>query len=172
MTRRILDAPEGTIDWVCHMPRARATVRIGDDHFEGLGYAELLEMSVSPRKLPFQTLRWGRHLSPEHWLAWIELATGLERRWIWLDGVEQQGAVLAECLPVLADGRRLCGEGGRDLWSHSTIARMRGPMGRLLRRLAGPVAAMRERKRLAPGALLDGGRSSGRGWTVYEEVTW
>ncbi len=172
VTRRILDSPDGAIDWICHMPRARARVRIGDAELEGLGYAELVEMSISPRKLPFHALRWGRHLSPERWLAWIELANGGERRWVWLDGVEQQGAVLAEGLPALADGRTLRVDGGRELWFRSTIARMRGPMGGLLRWLAGPVAAMRERKRVASSALMDAGRPAGSGWTVYEQVTW
>ena len=38
----------------------------------GLGYAERLVLTIPPWKLPIETLRWGRFLSPSDWIVWID----------------------------------------------------------------------------------------------------
>lgn len=82
-----------SIDWTCHMPRAFARLHCGDDLLEGFGYAECLVLTIPPGDLPFHELRWGRHLSPEHSLVWIDWAHGAERHWMWLDGKERRAAL-------------------------------------------------------------------------------
>ncbi len=71
---RITAAPQvfasdaGTVEWHCLMPRAR--VRIGKR--SGLRYAEHLNITVAPWKLPIRTLRWGRFATPSDWIVWID----------------------------------------------------------------------------------------------------
>jgi hypothetical protein len=67
----LVNGPDGLINWTCHMPRAQATVQFHGEKIAGLGYVESLTLSIPPSKLPFRTLRWGRHLSDRHWLVWI-----------------------------------------------------------------------------------------------------
>jgi hypothetical protein len=64
----VFSSTEGSIEWHCLMPRARA--RIG--RREGLGYAEHLAMTVAPWKIPLRTLRWGRFTSDSEWVVWID----------------------------------------------------------------------------------------------------
>ena len=42
----------------------------------------------------------------------------------------------------------------------------------LTRRLAGPVAAMREHKQVARGTIERQGDAARAGWTLFETVTW
>jgi hypothetical protein len=130
-------------------------VQIGDARLEGLGYLERLRLTVRPWKLPFRTLHWGRHLSAEHSLVWIDWRGGEERCWVWLDGVEQAGAAVQDDgVTGLADGAELRWNGGRDLRDRRLLARWH------------------EHKRLSPSAITMRGRPLDHGWTVHEVVTW
>ena len=58
----------------------------------GLGYAEHLSMTIPPWRLPIDTLRWGRFLSPERSVVWIDWQKeGDGRTWIFVDGTEVRG---------------------------------------------------------------------------------
>lgn len=71
--QRLLASDHGNVDWLCQMPRARARVIFDDGALvEGLGYVELLEMTLRPWQLPFRELRWGRFLSARASVVWIE----------------------------------------------------------------------------------------------------
>jgi hypothetical protein len=148
-------------------------VQIGDARLEGLGYLERLRLTVRPWKLPFRALRWGRHLSAEHSLVWIDWRGGKERCWVWLDGVEQTGAVVHDDgVTGLADGAELRWTGGRDLRDRRLLATLAGSLPPLTHRLAGPLARWHEHKHLSPSAITMNGRSLDHGWSVNEVVTW
>jgi hypothetical protein len=61
----------------------------GATELTGVGYAESLDLTVGPSRLPFHELRWGRHLSPEHAVVWIAWDHSADTRWAWVDGVAQ-----------------------------------------------------------------------------------
>ena len=70
---QIYESPEGSIEWHCVLPRARATVVLGHGvEVRGLGYVERLEISAAPWNLPLEELRWGRFLSESDSLVWID----------------------------------------------------------------------------------------------------
>lgn len=70
--RQLYDSPEGTVTWSCVHPRSKADISFGTkEHIAGLGYVELLELSVKPWQLPIAELRWGRFLSERDALIWI-----------------------------------------------------------------------------------------------------
>jgi hypothetical protein len=172
--RRLLKTDAaGEIRWACEMPRARARVTLGDRTFEGLGYAERLSLSIPPRNLPFRTLRWGRHTSAAHSLVWIDWIGKDTRRFVWLDGVEQPDACLdAHAVCRLDEWTRLRLDPARDICDQQALGRIAGRVPGLTRRLAGPVAAMREHKQVARGTIERQGRAAGAGWTLFETVTW
>jgi len=91
VSRRLLDTSDGIIEWNCHLPSAHVRIEIdGVGQFSGLGYAENLEMTVRPVKLPFEQLRWGRFLSAGHALTWIEWRGKEVNRWVFHNGSELQ----------------------------------------------------------------------------------
>lgn len=171
--RRLLKNDAGEIRWACEMPCARASVTAGHRTFEGLGYAERLSLSIPPWKLPFRTLHWGRHTSAGHSLVWIDWAGEDTRRYVWADGVEQPDACLdARAVCRLDQETTLRLDDVRDICHQPALARIAGRVPGLTRRVAGPVAAMREHKQIARGTIERRGDAARAGWTLFETVTW
>ena len=147
----------GCIEWNCVMPRARACVRAGGRTIRGLGYAEHLTMTTPPWQLPLRELRWGRFLSEQDGLVWIEClgdepvmialhnGVAVEPERLWGLGLEP-GRVLRE--GVLGDG-------------------VLGTIPRLRKLLPVRMLDLHESKRLSRGTF-DGAS----GWAVHEVVLW
>lgn len=60
------------INWNCIIPKANFNVNINNQQFSGFGYSEMIELNFVPWKMPISTLKWGRFLSENHTIIWIE----------------------------------------------------------------------------------------------------
>jgi hypothetical protein len=69
---RLLHSPAGVVDWSCELPRAAVRLRARDIVLEGIGYAERLELSLLPWRIPAEEIRWGRFLAEGTSVTWIE----------------------------------------------------------------------------------------------------
>jgi hypothetical protein len=167
----LLDSSAGSIVWNCHAPCADAAVQVdGGAPLYGLGYAEHLTMTVRPWRLPIDELRWGRFMSPEHSLTWIEWRGGAPRSWVLHNGREAAGATIG------AGGVSLRGGRGSLSLQEPVILRdgrlaltaLRAlPAARLW--MPGGLAGARETKWLAKGIFTAGSRVSA-GWAIHEVV--
>lgn len=170
----LADLPTGAIHWHCLMPSAVAVVRVGEQRLTGRGYAERLVLTLQPNELPFRTLHWGRYLSVRHAVVWIDWSgAGAPARWIWLDGTLRPDARLdAQGITGLGPGMALRFGPPRPLRDRTVLPDLARPIPGLLRRVVGPVAQMRERKRLAMSRLERDGTTVDEGWAIHEEVAW
>ncbi len=170
--RTLYDGPEGEIHWDCHLPRARALVTVGDHQLSGLGYAEQLEMTVSPWNLPIHELRWGRFLSTDDAIIWIDWRGPVSRRWVFHNGVERHDANILESRIDFSNKR------GVLTLDNKTVVRS-GP---LVRTVLRPFSCMKclfprklrnmhETKWLTRGTLTEPGHISS-GWVINEVVRW
>jgi hypothetical protein len=169
----LLRGGAGAVRWSCRMPLAAAQVQWGRRRFAGLGYVESLGMTVAPTRLPFRTLRWGRHLSQEHSLVWIDWIGEVSGRWIWLDGVRQQGATFSDDGMIhLTGGRGLRLRDSRDIRDRLVLPSVGAVLPGMASRWAGSLGTLREHKMVARSALYQDQVSLDSGWTVHEIVTW
>jgi hypothetical protein len=169
----LLDVELGRIEWHCHLPRARVTARLGDTVLTGLGYAEQLRITCPPWQLPFRTLRWGRYVSAQHGLTWIEWAGDHSRRWSWSDGHEEPAATLhTHGISGLSDRRDLSFEDRRIVRDRQVLESVGRMLPDAIRDRFGPLAGMREQKWLTRSVLRQEGVVVDRGWTIHEEVHW
>ncbi len=60
------------INWNCIAPKAEFEIEWNGKKMSGLGYSEILHINFVPWKLPISTLKWGRFLSENHCIIWIE----------------------------------------------------------------------------------------------------
>jgi hypothetical protein len=60
------------IKWKVFLPHAIFQFTNEDETWKGLGYSETLELNFVPWKLPISTLKWGRFLSENHSVIWVE----------------------------------------------------------------------------------------------------
>ena len=173
LRRTLASTADGVIRWTCHVPRARASVRIGGCLYEGLGYGERMRLTIPASKLPFDTLRWGRHLSDRHVLVWIDWRGAEPRSWVWLDGGRQPEAVVTDTgISGLAGGAELRMGDGRDVVDRDVVDTFTNLLPALARRLAGPLASMHEHKRVEQSWIVRAGQRLDHGWTLRELVTW
>jgi hypothetical protein len=68
LSRTIYDG----VHWTGLQPKSEASVIIDGLTLCGLGYVERLDLTVRPWRLPLNELHWGRFLSPDDALVWID----------------------------------------------------------------------------------------------------
>jgi hypothetical protein len=70
--RQLLEDDGRVLRWSCLQPSSDVSVVADSERFAGLGYAEVLELSIPPWELPITELRWGRFISETDALVWID----------------------------------------------------------------------------------------------------
>lgn len=70
--RTVYENASGSVEWNCLQPRSLVTLKVGGREYAGLGYAECLTVTLPPWQLPMRQLRWGRFVSAEKSLAWVD----------------------------------------------------------------------------------------------------
>ncbi len=169
----LVRGPAGAIRWSSRMPLAAAEIEWGGRRFTGLGYVESMGMTISPTRLPFRTLRWGRHLSRDHSLVWIDWEGEAPGQWIWLDGVRQHGVTFGEDGTVrLSADRRLQLYDSRDIRNEAVLPTMVTALPGIASRATGSLRTLHEHKMVARSAIHDGPVPLDSGWTVHEVVAW
>ena len=169
----LLDDPGGQLEWTCHLPGAEVAVTLHGEGLNGRGYAECLAMTRRPWALPLNHLRWGRYVSADHTVAWIEWRGGEPRQWIWLDGSAEPDASIQDFrVEGLGGGHELRLEPIREICDRRGLQVLSRHLPSLSPALLGPMADLRETKRLDRGILLRDGVATDQGWVIHEVVTW
>ena len=168
--RKMYEEKGGSVIWDCIQPRSRVSVSIGDCQLKGLGYAECLSITLPPWQLPLRELRWGRFVSEEHSLSWVDWRGSYSCSVAVLDGreadlrsVTRQRVVAGDVVLDIAPGVSL--RSGR---LGSTILPGAPGLQRLFpRRLFG----IEEEKNLGSGTLTVSDQVN-NGWVIHEVVKW
>jgi hypothetical protein len=93
---RIHDSDEGYLDWFCFQPASKVQLIINGKSLLGKGYAEQLIMTVPAWKIPMDELRWGRFVSEENNLVWIELRKDERKKWLWVNGKKEVDCIIED----------------------------------------------------------------------------
>ena len=173
-THRLLETDEGTVDWTCLLPSARAELLLPDGGIaRGLGYAERLELTIRPWRLPIEELRWGRFLCPEASLAWIEWRGPAPLSLALLDGRPARlASVDADSVVLSEPAARLDLAPGTVLREGLLGGSVLGRVPALRRSLPGRMLRVHETRWLARGALDLGSGARHEGDVVHEVVRW
>ena len=170
--RKVFESNDGSVDWHCHQPISQVELLIrGDDKMSGLGYAESLTLSVLPWRLPLEELHWGRFLSDQHAIVWIDWRGLHQWRTVIQDGEEQPVQSLSESGMQFTTNSKLDLDRGKEL--------RRGPLGQTvfggISRLAGllprNMLSVEECKWRSRGVLQRGDEQVS-GWAIHEVVKW
>lgn len=169
----ILARDEGRVEWRCHVPRARAEIEIaGEPPIRGLGYAEHLTLTLAPWRLPIDELWWGRFLSEDASLVWIDWRGPHSHQLVLLDGcaigparIDENGLTAEDGSMSLAlESPRVLREGALGKTALSILPAVETV-------LPVRILATEETKWAARGTLHRGS-STTRGWAIHEVVRW
>jgi hypothetical protein len=168
---RLHEDERGRIDWQCEVPGAPVVVTTKEGaSLCGAGYAECLEMTLLPWRLPMDELRWGRWLSRDarRSVVWIDWRGADTRSWVLIDGacreggcVRDDGLVLGSAHLTLHDTRTL---------HERSLADVVTPIATLAKLLPASVLALREHKCCSLGEWREGKAAPVAGWSVHERV--
>jgi hypothetical protein len=167
----ILDGPQGSIEWRCMQPKAQVNATVCGDTLAGLGYAECLRLTIPPWDLPLTRLHWGRFLSRDHCLVWIDWQGPHRHRCLFHNGIECAATGISEREIAFGQREQLqldCGKSLREGQLGDTVL----PATPSLRRFfPGSMFAIRERKWRSRGRLQLGSEEV-FGWAIHEVVDW
>lgn len=93
---RLYESQDGSVAWNAHIPRAHVDLEVAGRRIAGHGYAESLELSIAPWKLPIDTLRWGRLIAGDHHAVWINWEGPAPRNDLWLNGIHHPDATFTD----------------------------------------------------------------------------
>jgi hypothetical protein len=170
----ILTSDVGSVEWRCLAPLAHATITSDDGAvMTGLGYCEHILISISPWQMPIDELRWGRFLSRNVQIVWIDLRGPETLTFVFENGRRVETAVVTDDAVYLGD------EGGTLTFSESRVLRA-GPIAGTALSSAPLIANLLtssglmidETKWCSRGTLDRGGGDTESGWAIHEVVRW
>ncbi|MGO9086843.1 MAG: hypothetical protein ACLQBK_16590 [Candidatus Sulfotelmatobacter sp.] len=173
LARTVFESPNGSVDWRCHQPRSQVDLLLhGKTRLTGLGYSERLTLTVLPWKLPLEELHWGRFLSPQHTLVWIDWCGPYQWRTVIHNGDEQQVQSLTESGIIFAGAAtRLDLDRGMALRSGQLGETVFAGISSLARLLPRSLMSVEECKWRSRGVLQTPGCTAS-GWAIHEVVKW
>ena len=160
------------LTWNCHHPRALTEITFNGNKFSGYGYAETLALSIKPRNLPIEELRWGRFLSEEYTIVWTNWKGRYPVNKLYCNGIEYND-------PMFEEGRLIFGEGTYELLFNEISLIRKGKLSNLFSRIPWMkiffsihILNSLEIKYKAKSVLTLNQEISSTGWSLYEIVTW
>jgi hypothetical protein len=164
----------GAIRWLCFQPKAHARIVAGDDKIiSGLGYTEKLELSIKPWHLPFSRLRWGRYLSEQDTIVWINWSGGSDLNLLFYNGnLITDAKVSDESVGLGSGGPMLAFEDMAVIRKGALISTALVDLPGISRVFPNNIVNTYECKWRSRGILKDKGKILSTGWIIHEVVQW
>ncbi len=171
--RTIFENANGAVRWHCLQPGSQVHLCLDrSTKMSGLGYAELLEISIPPWRLPLSELHWGRFVSESDTLVWIDWRGPYCHRLAVHNGSEREIAVITTEEIRSADSRtHLTFDRGLVLRSGTLGATVFPALARLAQAIPVKMLGVHERKWRSRGVLRTEGRTA-EAWAIHEVVKW
>ena len=171
--RTVFEGEHGSVDWDCLQPMSQVDLLFrGTTRLIGRGYAECLTLSVLPWKLPMKELHWGRFLSDQDALVWIDWRGWHRQRVVFHNGKECQVESIAESGIVFADSdARLELDRGLVLRQGRLGDTVFPGVSHLVELLPRSMLSVNECKWRSQGIMHSSGAESS-GYAIHEVVKW
>lgn len=164
------ESAEGAVHWNCLQPSARVHLNAGGRELAGLGYAECLTVTLPPWKLPMRHLKWGRFVSEEDALAWIDWQGPHSTQLVVHNGAKGENPSISDT-EIACDGVKLCLEEPFPLRTGRVGKTILPGAPALVKIFPKNLFNIDERKWRSRGLLETAERQS-RGWVIHETVDW
>ena len=163
---------EGVVDWNCSQPSARVQLTTASGAtFHGIGYVECLKLTIPPWRLGLRTLLWGRFVSEDHFVVWIEWQGKRDLKLLICDGQRAANPQISDNC-VRCEDFELSLERAEIIREDSIGETLISKIPSVLR--AAPIEFLggNEQKYVSRGRLAFAGGSIHTGWVIHECVSW
>lgn len=167
----LIETEKGFIEWNCHFPHAHTEIRAEKNLVRGTGYAEELIMTIKPWEFRISELYWGRFISENTYITWIEWRGEWKKFMIIENGKKFGSGKISEDSVEFECGK-LTFENVSVLRSGSLISTVFKKFP-LIRKLF-PLKALMidETKWFSKGRFIRTDKQPEEGYCVYEKVMW
>lgn len=163
----------GSVRWSCLAPSAVVTMTFDSgDTLTGVGYVERLEMTVPPWSIPIDVLLWGRYISANDALAWIDWRGTHRHQVVLRRGVPVHAVEIGETGIALETGERLEIEPACTIRRGSLGPNVLSAIPGLTRVLPARLVNAHEDKTLSRCRMTQDGQLLSRGFAIHEVVKW
>jgi len=166
----VFENASGSVVWNCLQPLSSANLRVGERELTGLGYAECLTVTLPPWRLPMRQLRWGRFVSAQDSLAWVDWQGPYSIRFAVYNGRECETLTATDSAIEIHDAT-LKMEESFSLRAGRLGSTILPEVPALRKLLPHSLFNIEEQKWRSRGVLNARDRSS-RGWVIHEVVHW
>lgn len=158
--------------WNCHHTKTNTNIIYNNRTFQGLGYAETLSLPIKPWQLPIDELRWGRFLSPNYTVIWINWKGSNPINKIICNGTIYEDAIFEEDKISFDNGKYI-------LYFNDTSIIRKGKLSNLLSKMPWLKIIFNNRilntieiKYKSRTSLVKDSNILDKGWSLFEIVTW
>jgi hypothetical protein len=177
--RTLFASQDGNVIWECIAPAATVDLTLRSLQISASGYVERLTMTAPPWALGLDQLHWGRFISGNSCVVWLDWrGPGAQRIVLW-NGADIPDAVVHENHIVLTPSSRLDLEPGEPAGEPQSRILREGPLVNIIAAVPGLKDALprwlgegHEVKRLSRARLQSNDRTASEGWSINEVVTW
>ena len=172
ITRTIYESDAGSIEWHCLHTRSTAEFVFADGtHLCGLGYGECLTLTIPPWKLPLKQLQWGRFVSSQHSIIWIDWKGSFENRIVLHNGCDVETQEINSRELRFGSGDSLNFESSQTLRDGKIGDTVLSSFPILRNILPNALFEINETKWCSKGRLTLGAKEIS-GWVIHELVRW
>ena len=174
ISRKVFEASATPLLWSCVQPRACADITVdGVGTFRGLGYVDHLDLSTKPWRLPLEELRWGRYLSEDDSIIWMDFKGSAPETIVFHNGLLCKGAQVSDQNIVLGEeGITLGFEDTCVLREGALVSTALSVIPGVSKFLPARMLQTYECKWKSRGVLRNAKSTLGTGWTIHEVVRW
>ncbi len=166
------DEMNNELSWDCHHPKATAEVMFNENPYKGYGYAETLYLTIKPQNFPMDELRWGRFLSEEYTITWINWKGSSPLNKIFCNGVEYNDAIFDKEKIIFGEGAFTMNFERISIIRNGRLSDVLSRMP-LLKLISGSrILGSTEIKYKAKSTLSRNSEVVAEGWALYETVIW
>lgn len=168
----LLQKDEGIVDWRCIQPSARVQLTTASGaEIRGLGYVEFLNLTIPPWQLGLQTLLWGRFVSEDHSVVWIEWQGKHDLKLLICDGQKAMKPQISDNF-VRCESFELSLQRAELIREDSIGETLISKIPSILK--AAPIEFFggKEQKYVSLGQLAFVDGSNHTGWVIHERVSW
>jgi|WetSurMetagenome_2_1015567.scaffolds.fasta_scaffold36293_2 hypothetical protein len=161
------------LSWNCHHPMALVKLKYREWEFSGPGYGETLSLSIKPWKLPIDELRWGRFVSDNYNITWVNWKGTHPLNLIYMNGSEFKNAVYDDESEVsFGGGAFRLKFGKRMVVTDGRLSGLISSAPWLLTLFPRRILNVREVKYKSPSTFFINDEIKATGWSLYEDVLW
>jgi hypothetical protein len=159
------------IIWECYQPSADCKIQFNNGMtFNGFGYTEKIKMTVKPWVIGIKELRWGRFISEDTYIVWINWIGKNNLTMVFCNGIEYNKAEFDND-KIIFDNKILCIDNWTVIRKGAIKKTIFDRLPWLRKLFPDSIMNMQELKWLSKGIFIDN-QINKTGWIIHEVVKW